>query len=456
MGALVPDSKYFNVPFATSGDKATIPEAVQPSGAISYTQGYGPDYERDPANDPLAKRIPRDETNEFYFQITNSLKYLQLYGVPEFYALADGGPANYPLGARVRRDDKLWVSVISNNTAVPGADGTKWVLDTLPSEFPIDIPIISWGTSPPSSPAIGDRHLVAPSATGAWSGQSGKIATWFGSWNFANPVAGLQVQWWNGRQVVLRYDGAAWAEDLATMTAAGRIEIATSAEALERSRNDVSVTPKALSDFVDGNGFSGNRRLVLTTPGAGNFIVPDNVYAVDVEVWGGGGGGGGAGSNGPPTGASGGGSGAYGRKRIPVTPGQVIPYVVGAGGAAGAVGGGAGGTGGSSTFGTDITCGGGSGAVGSVDGSSSVAGVGGIVSGADFKINGRSGQGGVFLGGAVIAGFGAGTWSVPPTGPNTDVGQTGAYPGGGGSGGAATGTSVSGGGGAPGMISVGY
>lgn len=126
------DSKFFNIPFATSGDKATIPEPVQPGGGISYTQGFGPDYERDPTSDPLAKRVPRDETNEYLYQITNSLKFLQLYGLPEWYAPASG-PANYPISARVRYDAgagmQAWISLVATNTAVPGSDDTKWALD---------------------------------------------------------------------------------------------------------------------------------------------------------------------------------------------------------------------------------------------------------------------------------------------------------------------------------------
>lgn len=130
MGALVPDSKLFNVPFGTSGDKATIPETTQPSGAVSFQQGFGPDYERDPGTDPLAKRVPRDETNELYYQITNTLKFLQLYGLPEWYAADDqGNPVSYPIVARVRHGGFAWISIVANNTAEPGTDDTKWLRD---------------------------------------------------------------------------------------------------------------------------------------------------------------------------------------------------------------------------------------------------------------------------------------------------------------------------------------
>lgn len=130
MGALVPDSKFFGIPFALSGDKATIPEGTQPSGAISMTQGFGPDYERDPATDPLAKRVPRDETNELYYQITNSMRILQLFGVGEWYEEDDAGnPVSYSTNARVRHAGTVWASIADTNTAEPGTDPTKWVID---------------------------------------------------------------------------------------------------------------------------------------------------------------------------------------------------------------------------------------------------------------------------------------------------------------------------------------
>src|ERR1700709_2316989 len=46
-------------------------------------------------------------------------------------------------------------------------------------------------TSPPSSPAEGDRHVVAVGATGAWAGHANAIATWQdGAWAFLTPRNG--------------------------------------------------------------------------------------------------------------------------------------------------------------------------------------------------------------------------------------------------------------------------
>lgn len=63
--------------------------------------------------------------------------------------------------------------------------------------------------TPPGSPAQGDRYIVAASPTGAWAGQAGKIAVYYGTtWAFYTPKNG-----WTVRCAVkgrLDYSGTAW------------------------------------------------------------------------------------------------------------------------------------------------------------------------------------------------------------------------------------------------------
>lgn len=124
-------AKWFRFPFGVSGDRQAIPDEVQPGGEVSYAQGFGPDYELELGVDPGAKSVPRDETNQFYFDVTDALRWLQLYGVPEWFpASANGGVAiSYPLNAIVRRGDLVYRSIVANNTVEPGTDPASWVVD---------------------------------------------------------------------------------------------------------------------------------------------------------------------------------------------------------------------------------------------------------------------------------------------------------------------------------------
>lgn len=65
-------------------------------------------------------------------------------------------------------------------------------------------------TEAPVSPAPGDCHLVHDGATGAWSGQGGKLACWYGTaWVFIPPWPGFEVfDRAEGR--CLLYDGSGW------------------------------------------------------------------------------------------------------------------------------------------------------------------------------------------------------------------------------------------------------
>ena len=65
-------------------------------------------------------------------------------------------------------------------------------------------------TSPPSSPAEGERHVVAFGATGAWAGQANAIATWQdGAWAFLMPRTGWCI-WSVADDVIFVFDGTHW------------------------------------------------------------------------------------------------------------------------------------------------------------------------------------------------------------------------------------------------------
>jgi hypothetical protein len=66
------------------------------------------------------------------------------------------------------------------------------VLDQLAQAVVVDKDL----ATPPVSPTNGAMYIVSASATGAWSGQEGKLAYWLtsvGAWTFATPVNGWSV-----------------------------------------------------------------------------------------------------------------------------------------------------------------------------------------------------------------------------------------------------------------------
>lgn len=114
-------TKIFKIPFATQGDRTAVPDEVQADGSLSYTQGYGYDYERDQATDPAAKDIEREKMNSIFHDITGAVGEIQAFGMPVW--AEEGKP--YALRSIVYHNKKAWQSKIENNNTEPAA-GTAW------------------------------------------------------------------------------------------------------------------------------------------------------------------------------------------------------------------------------------------------------------------------------------------------------------------------------------------
>lgn len=126
--------KFFRLPFATTGDKTAVPDAVDVDGNVSYSQGYTFDYQRQ-KTDPAAKNIERDKMNQVFFDLTTAIAELQSRGVPDFItsALNGGTDYSYDLNAVVRwTDDSLYISLAAANTDDP-TDPTKWAILPTPA-----------------------------------------------------------------------------------------------------------------------------------------------------------------------------------------------------------------------------------------------------------------------------------------------------------------------------------
>lgn len=175
----------------------------------------------------------------------------------------------------------------------------------------------------------------------------------------------------------------------------------------------------------------------FSAPGTTNWTVPDGIYKVFVEVWGGGGGGSGA------SGASGAGGG-YATGYFDVSPGDVIAVTVGVAGT-GASSGAQAGTGGTSSLGSLCSATGGT-------GGGSGAGAGGVGTGGQINLRG---QGGTDLDTQIVSAIG-GNAPRGGFGGTTNSGGTTASPTAPGGAGGADASSSAGQAGAAGMVIIYY
>jgi len=127
------DQKFFRIPFASNGDKQTVPDDKTSDGYVSFTEGWGGDYEKDLYSDAHAKAVERNAMNGVLNAITVALRQYQTDAFPEWVTAANNGGTRYPYGAGVvvrhRQGSGAFISYVSltdNNTVEPGTDVTKW------------------------------------------------------------------------------------------------------------------------------------------------------------------------------------------------------------------------------------------------------------------------------------------------------------------------------------------
>lgn len=113
--------KYFIDPFAIAGDVAAVPDAAQPDGSVSYSQGYGPDYALNPVVSPSALLIERTKMNQLFLDITTALQQYQQHGTPPFItsAMNGGTPYSYSKYDRTLLTGVVYQSLVNTNTDTP-------------------------------------------------------------------------------------------------------------------------------------------------------------------------------------------------------------------------------------------------------------------------------------------------------------------------------------------------
>ena len=163
--------KYFRLPFATTGDKTAVPDAVDTNGNVSYSQGYGFDYQRQ-KTDPAAKNIERDKMNQIFFDVTTAVAELQANGIPDFITTAlNGGTAySYAQYAVVKYSGDLYIALVAANTALP-SDATKWALLPTPARIQaaFNSSAVAAGTADALTGAFSPAIAALPAAPGTLS-----------------------------------------------------------------------------------------------------------------------------------------------------------------------------------------------------------------------------------------------------------------------------------------------
>ena len=120
-------AKIFSTPFASAGDTQVIPETTQPSGVVSFAQGWGADYQK-ADTDPNYKPVGRTEQNALFNLITEAILELQTYGVAIWQARTGGWPQH----SRVLHSGVIYRSTANGNTSTPPAGNQVVDVDLTP------------------------------------------------------------------------------------------------------------------------------------------------------------------------------------------------------------------------------------------------------------------------------------------------------------------------------------
>lgn len=287
----------FPIPWANGASSSytrVIPEASQPEGAASLTDGFPP-----ATFTPLASGgSPPDgrDMNGILNIVTRWLRWSQAGGPIAYDSTYQSAIGGYPKGAIVASATTfgiLWISTVNANTTNPDSSGAGWTRwDVVGSGSSGALTIAASGVTSgtynyPKTFVVGSDGRIT-SISGDASAVGGVLTG-----NLPNP--GLSAT----GVAAGTYAKAIW-----TVTTAGRMSAVVA--------ND-------------------NGSTQWSSAGTYTFTVPAGATVLRYRIIGGGGGGG-ATSN-SNSAASGGGGGGFGSGLIGVSPGTVITITVGAGGA---------------------------------------------------------------------------------------------------------------------------
>lgn len=122
---MCPINGYFDIPFAENGDLNTIPDPTQPSGTVSYNQGFPIGYSTPVASGGIL--VPRTAFNQVLFDITSAIQNWQQNTVAPFITttMNGGTPYSYSKYNMVLNGGVAYMSLANSNTDTPPS--SKWM-----------------------------------------------------------------------------------------------------------------------------------------------------------------------------------------------------------------------------------------------------------------------------------------------------------------------------------------
>jgi hypothetical protein len=342
--------KFFKVPFAEVGDKQVIPNNIQGDGSVSFTEGFGQNYSADPNIYPNALKVPRDSSNELFYDITEALQQYQTHGAPDFITTADneGSPYPYDIWALVRYDDgsgfQIYQSLVNANITLPtSANNWRNVTSGLTDSKGVYIENAVFDG------AVFDRDVVY------WDSGSGTFKPAFGDGSISDLLIGM-ADIPNSRVLLVGeisgpFYGSAGLQTNLLPDAVYYMSNINRPGHITQTPSDpnilvrLGVAKTSNTFFFFPQVLNSARAQVFTSNG--NFIVPHNVKQIIVSGCGGGGGGGGGGGalsiNPSDVYASGGGSGGgagrfFLKETFVVNVGETLSISIGGGGSGGSAG----------------------------------------------------------------------------------------------------------------------
>lgn len=180
--------KIYKQPFAHDGDTIAIPDASQPDGKMSSTDGWTPDYQL-PKTDPNYKPVGRQEMNGVFKEVTEALGEIQVQGVASWSA--DGAP--YPINAQVYHDGKQWLALRANSVEpVEGADWRELLFGNLVPASESIQGLIQLATTGEAQALLNDAKALTPKKLANAFGGSNQGLTANG---YQKLPGGLIIQW---------------------------------------------------------------------------------------------------------------------------------------------------------------------------------------------------------------------------------------------------------------------